>query len=320
VYDPGRGFATADMDKALAYYSLSAKYDEMCNQVDPKTALCSTSIVVSEYKFGSLVEDTDPALAAAHYRHGLEVVRSFSPELQKTTRSHRFLNYMLSRLGLMEMRTGSMAEGVALGRQAQDGFRDLIAKSELDNRARFDMVAFETDLSVEFDRYGKEKEAADTAHEVLGILAVLLQRSPNNLRWKMIQAQDWMTLGRVETKLGEKAAGREASLKGLEEAVRLAQSKDASPEVLQLAADGLIELHPQAGDAQLALGFAERAAKAFARATPPQLLTLAKAQAAAGETELASKTAQSMLNALAGPVKSKIVADEIAEAHRLAKS
>ena len=319
TYDPGRGFATADMDKALEYYRLSAKYDEMCNQADPQKALCSTSIVVSEYKFGSLVEDTDPALAAAHYRHGLEVVRSFSPEQSKTTRSHRFLNYMLARLGLMEMRTGPMTAGIALAREAQAGFRELIAKSELDNRARFDLVAFETDLSAEYDRYGKEREAADTAHEVLGILVVLLQRSPKNLRWQMIQAQDWMTLGRVETKLGERDAGREASLKGLDEAVRLAQSKDAAPEALGLAADALVELHPHADDAQLALGFAERAAKAFARPTPAQLLTLAKSEAAAGEAELATKTARAVLAGLAGPVKSKIVADEIAEAHRLMK-
>ena len=318
VYDPGRGFATADMEKALKYYSLSAEYDEKCDQADPKTGLCGTGIVVSEYKFGSLVEDTDPGLAAAHYRHGLEVVRGFSSELQKTTRSHRFLNYMLARLGLMEMRIGPMADGIELAHEAQAGFRELIAKSELDNRARFDMVAFETDLSVEYDRYGKEREAAETAHEVLGILAVLLQRSPNNVRWKMIQAQDWMTLGRVEKKLGNAAAGREDGLKGLEEAVQMAQSKDAPPELLGLAADGLVELHPHAGDAQVAVGFAGRAAKAFAKPTPPQLLTLARAQAAASEPEKASKTAQAVLAGLTGPVKSKIVADEIAEARRLA--
>jgi non-specific serine/threonine protein kinase/serine/threonine-protein kinase len=321
VYDPGRGFATADMDKAMQYYGLSAQYDDRCNAADPKAGLCSTSIVVSEYKFGSLVEDTDPALAASHYRHGLDVVRHFSAEQSKTTRSRRFLNYMLSRLGLMEMRTGQMKDGIELAREAQAGFRELIAKSELDNRARFDMVAFETDLSAEFDRCGKERKAAETAHEVLGILSVLLQRSPNNLRWKMIDAQNWMTLGRVEAKLGDLRASREASQKGLAEAVRLAQDKEASPEALGTAAEGLLEFHRHPGsaqkDAQLALSFAQRAAKAFARPTPAQLMTLAKAQAAAGETDQASKTARAVLDRLAGPVKSKIVGDEIAEARRL---
>ena len=320
VYDPGRGFVTADMDKAVEYYLLSSKYDEMCNKANPQLGLCSTAIVVSEYKFGSLVEDTDPAQAASHYRHGLDVVRHFSAELSKTTRSHRFLNYMLSRLGLMEMRIGPMTDGIALAHQAQAGFRELIAKAELDNRARFDLVAFETDLSVEYDRYGKEKETAETAHEVLGVLDVLLHRSPNNLRWKMIDAQNWMTLARAENKLGDKRAAREASEKGLAEATQLAQDKDASPQALQLAADGLIEFRNSIRtDATLALSFAQRAARAYARPTPPLLLTLAKAQAAAGRPEQASKTAKAVLAGLAGPVKSKIVADEIAEARELAK-
>jgi serine/threonine protein kinase len=317
TYDPGRGYAIADLNKAMESYRMSDKYDEMCDQADRKAALCSSGIIVGEYKFGSLLEDTDPASAAAHYRHGLDVVLHLPPEQRKTTRSLRGKNYMLARLGLMEMRTGHMTEGIARAREAQAGFREAIARAELDNRARFDLVAFETDLAIEFDRYGKEREASETAKEVLGILSVLLKRSPNNIRWQMIQAEDLMTSGRIETKLGHRSAGAEASRKGLQEAVRLAQDKDASPEALGLAADGLLDLHPHPGDARLALDFALRAGSAFAKPTPAQLLTLAKAQSAVGETEEANRTALSVLGALAGPVKSRIVAGQIAEARRL---
>jgi hypothetical protein len=52
---------------------------------------------------------------------------------------------------------------------------------------------------------------------------------------------------------------------------------------------------------------------------PSQLLTLAKAQAVAGERAQATKTAQAVLAGLSGPAKSKVVADEIAEAKRLTK-
>jgi eukaryotic-like serine/threonine-protein kinase len=318
AYDPGRGYATADINKSMEYYRLSDKYDEMCDRADPKAALCSAGIVVGEYKFGSLIEDTDPASAAAHYRHGLEVVMQYPPELQKTTRSLRGKNYMLARLGLMEMRTGNMSEGIALADKAQAGFREAIAKAELDNRARFDLVAFETDLAVEYDRSGKEQEAAKTANEVLEILSVLLKRSPDNIRWQMIQAQDLMTYGRTETKLGHRSEGAQAIRKGLEEVVRLAENKDASPETLGLAADSLLEFHLHPTDARLALGFAQRAVDAFAKPTPTQLLTLAKAQFAVGASLPAAKTAQSVIAGLSGPVKSKLVADQIAEARRLA--
>jgi hypothetical protein len=224
---------------------------------------------------------------------------------------------MLARLGLMEMRTGPMADGIALIHEAQTGFRDAIAKAQLDNRARFDMVAFETDLTTEYDRYGKEKEASETADEVLETLSILLERSPKNIRWQMLQAQNRMASGRVKTKLGQQSAGVQAIQKGLDQIVQLAQSKDASPESLGFAADGLLEFHLHPQDARLALGFAQRAVSAFAKPMPAQLLTLAKAQSSVGQSQQAAKTAQLALAGLTGPVKSKIVAGQIADARRL---
>jgi eukaryotic-like serine/threonine-protein kinase len=320
VYDPTRGYATADMDKAVQYYNLSNKYDEMCDQADPKAALCSTGLVVGDYLLGALVEDSDPALAASYYRHGLNFMQQFPPEKRNTTVFNRGRNYMHARLGLMEIRIGPMAEGIAFAREGQAGFRESIAKADLDNRARFDLVAVETDLGIEYGRYGKEQESAETAREALGLLAVVLQRSPQNVLWQMIQAENLMTLGRAEMKLGHKSVGGDAERRGMEQAVRLAESKDASPDALGFAAEDLIELGKSPKDAQTALSFAQRAVNSFAKPMPSQLLTLAKAQAGAGQQQQAAKTARAVLAGLAGPVKSKIVADEIAEARRLMKS
>jgi tetratricopeptide (TPR) repeat protein len=317
VFDPGRGYSTADLGKSMQVYLLSDGYDEMCEKVDPKNRSCRSGIVVGDYKVGLLMEESDPALSAERYRHGMSVVKGFTAEEAKTTRSLRMRNYMLSRLGLMELRIGPEAEGMALARAAQAGFREAIANAELDNRARFDLVAFETDLSDEFGRDGREREAAETGHEVLDVLAVLLQRSPKNLRWQMIQAQDRMTCGRAETKLGHKAVGAALSQKGMEQAVGLAEAKDATPEVLDNAAEGLIELHLKAGDAARAEEFAQRAVNSYTKPPAARVLVLAKAQSAAGHSQQAAKTARLVLAALAGPVKSKMVADEIADARRL---
>jgi serine/threonine protein kinase len=318
VYDPGRGYVTADRDKSMQSYLKSNEYDGRCHAVDAKNIVCWSSVVVGEYKIGSLFEGPDPALAANHYRHGLEVVLSFPPDLMKTTRSHRLKNYMLSRLGLMEIRTGHMADGMAHSNQAQADLREAIAKAELDNRARFDLVAMGTDLAIAYDEYGKEAEAEEVVKQVLEALSVLLQRSPANTRWQMIQAEDQMTYARVEKKLGRKAVADEASRIGVAQATRIAQDKDASPEALGIAADGLLEFHLHPEDAEVALGFAQRAVHAYAKPTPDLLLTLAKAQAAAGDRREAAKSAQLVLAGLAGPVKSKTVADEIAEARKLA--
>ena len=319
VYDPTRGFATADIDKAIQYYNLSNTYDELCDKADPKAALCSTGLVVGDYLLGALVEDSDPALAASYYRHGLNFMQQFSPEKRNTTVFNRGRNYMHARLGLMEIRIGPMAEGMALAREGQAGFRESIAKAELDNRARFDLVSVETDLAIEYARFGKEQESAETAREALGLLAVLLQRSPQNVLWQMIQAENLMAVGRAEMKLGHTVEGKDAERKGMEEAVRLAESKDASPDALGFAAEDLMELASSPKEKQLALSFAQRAVASFAKPMPSQLLTLAKAQAAAGERAQATKTAQAVLAGLSGPVKSKVVADEIAEAKRLTK-
>jgi len=319
VYDPTRGYATADMDKAVQYYNLSNTYDELCDKADPKAALCSTGLVVGDYLLGALVEDSDPALAASYYRHGLNFVQQSASEKRNTTVFNRGRNYMLARLGLMEIRIGPMAEGIAFAREGQAGFRESIAKADLDNRARFDLVAVETDLAIEYARFGKEQESADTAREALGLLAVLLQRSPQNVLWQMIQAENLMAAGRAEMKLGHTAEGKDAERKGMEEAVRLAESKDASPDALGFAAEDLMELGSSPKEKLLALSFAQRVVAFFAKPMPSQLLTLAKAQAAAGERAQAAKTAQAVLAGLSGPVKSKIVADEIAEAKRLIK-
>ncbi len=318
VYDPGRGFITANAQKAMESYTISSNYIQKCLQVDPENQLCRSGSVVDDYKFGSFLEDPDPAAAATHYEHGLQVVLQFPPDLMKTTRSHRLKNYMLSRLSLMRIRLGRVAEGMDLARQALDGFHDSIAQAELDNRARFDLVAFETDLAPELDRVGKSREALEPAKDVLSQLAVLLQRSPMNTRWQMIQAQDFMMFGRLQSKLGNRGSGKEATKHGLELILNLARKRDASPEALGFAADGLLEFRPT--EAALAVEFANRAVAAYAKPMPAQLLTLAKAELAAGRKKEAAEHANGVLKALSGPVKSKIIADQIASAHRISRA
>ncbi len=317
VYDPGRGFATADMNKAMESYLLSDQYDEQCQKIEPANALCRFGLPVGQYKFGMLVEDTDPALAASHYQQGMVSADSFPTDEQKTTRVIRLHNYLGSRMSLMEIKTGHIADGIARAKQVREAFMKIIAKDDLNNRARFDLVAYDTDLAVALDQYGQEQEAEAAALEDQELLTTLLSRSPNNLRWQMIQAQNLMTYGRIEIKLGHQQAAAAARRKGLEEAVRLAQSPDASPEVLSDAADDLLEMHLHPADAALALSFIQRAASTFARPQPSMLITLAKAQLAVGKANDANRTAQLALAALSGPVKSRIVAEEIAEARKL---
>jgi len=323
VYDPGRGMITADLARAEQTYLLSNAYDEKCRQLDPNNGLCRSGTIVGEYKLGSLVEDPDPAMAMLHYQKGLGILAQFTEAEKKLPRSIRLQNYLGSRLGLVEMRLGHAAEGEAEAHQAQQSFRDAIAKADLDNRARFDMAAFETDLATEYHSEGKDAEASDTSRELLNIMAVLLQRSPRNVRWQMIQAQDLITAGKIETALGHGAQAKELGRRGLSEAVQLAEAKDASPEALDLAADGLLEAHPNPEEAVQALRFAQRAVDANARPMPAQLITLAKAQAAAGHARDAAKTAQQALSELSASnvssSQSKLIADQVAEARRLAR-
>lgn len=165
VYDPGRGYATADTEKALQAYLLSNSFDDRCRVRYPDNEDCWSNTVVGDYKIGSLVEDTDPELAAKQYRDGLAVVRRFSPELAKTTHSRRLRDYMLARLGLMDFRLGNRREGDDFVHDALEGFRLSIHQAELDNRARFDLVAFETDLAAEYDRLDREQDASEACGE-----------------------------------------------------------------------------------------------------------------------------------------------------------
>jgi serine/threonine protein kinase len=315
LYDPGRGLATADLSKTMQRYSESDALDMQCLKLEPDNGRCRSDIIVGQYKFGMLVEDSDPALAATHYKEGLSIASQFSEAEKKTSRATRLNNYLVGRLGLMELSIGNLAQGSALVRQSQEGFRQAIARDGLDNRARFDLAAFDTDVSQSYETYGDRQQALAAARELLDIMSVLLQRSPKNTRWQMIQAQGYLIYGSIEAKAGHKASAAAASVRGRELAVKMAEQKDASPEILGIAADGLLALHLHPEDAALALQFAQRAVNAYPRPTPAQLLTLAKAQQTTGQSQSAIKSAKLALASLTGPVKSKIVANQIAEAH-----
>ena len=320
VYDPGKGLATADLSKAMQSYRQSDEYDKACLKLDPQNSRCQVDVVVGQYKFGLLVEDSNPALAAAHYNEGLAITAKFSPEEMKTSRGIRLKNFLGSRLGMMEMRIGQMKQGLAHVKECQDSFRESIAKDPLDNRGHFDLAAFETDLAILYDLFGRDHEASETIHEQLNNMSILLQRNPKNTRWQMIHAQGLLIDGKIESKLGHISVASGANQKGLEEAVKLAEQEDASPEMLDLAADSLMELHLRPRDSELALGFAERAIKTIPKPTAAQLLTLAKAQLASGHGQASQESAQRALAALTGPVTSKLVEDQVAEAHKLARS
>jgi hypothetical protein len=305
----------------MHYYLEANRYDEVCMASFPKNHSCSSGIVLGEYKIGSLIEDTDPELAAAAYRRGLEAVAKFPPERMKETLTIRLRNYMLARLGIAKIKAGHAAEGEPFFQQAREGLLASIAKDKLDNRARFDLVAHETDMTEQYERLNRQADAARIVQEALDNLAELLRRSPNNLRWQIIQAKNMLAAGRIETRLGHRSESDQLSREGVERAVKLAQSKDASPQALDLAADALIAAQPhsshRAEDAYMALDFAQRAAAAYAKPTVSQFLTLAKAQAAAGDSLSSQKSARLALAGLQAPVKSAYTADQIAQAREL---
>jgi len=317
VYDPGKGMVTANLDKAMDNYRLSDQYDRQCLKMNPGNKQCRDDVIVGQYKFGLLLEDIDPAASLSHYRDGLAVTDQFTEEEKKTTRAMRLRNFVTVRLGLMELRVGHIAEGEAHVKAAQASFRQAIAKDDLDNRSRYDLASAGTDVATEYNELGREVEAHATVQECLEMLSTLRQRNPQNSRWEMVEVRDLLTLGKVETKLGHAAQASSANSKAVTEIEELARRKDATPEILVMAVNALLRLHLHPQDPGLALGFAERAASAFPKPTPDQLLALASAQRATGHTKEAVKNAQLVLDELAGPVKSKAIADDIAEARRI---
>jgi hypothetical protein len=189
---------------------------------------------------------------------------------------------------------GRAAEGIAMLSEVQQRFRAVLKEDPTDARAAFDLAALDQGLAVGYEHLFRTKEALSAHREYLDTMTALVAQDHKNLIWRMHRGEALVQLGQALLAAHDEGHGKPDLDEGIAILVPLAKDADADVTVLELAAAALVDAHRDAEDA---LDFAARAA-AKQPTSVPVIITLARAQRAAGRVGESKSSAQHALDLL----------------------
>jgi hypothetical protein len=146
------------------------------------------------------------------------------------------------------------------------------------------------------------------------MMTILVSQDTKNAIWRLHNAEALVRWGSAAMAMGKVVQGQRARDEGINALVKIAHADDADANVLDLAADALTEAHREP---RLALTFAERAAAGTKQESARALITLARAQRAAGLSSEASASALQALKLLEAHPKSMGNNEQTSQARRL---
>src|SRR5262249_36624911 len=156
--------------------------------------------------------------------------------------------------------------------------RDLAAARDdpEDTRARLDLAGVDYDLGTARENLQDFAGAREAYREVMHTLDELLERDRTNLVWLRHRSAALFRRSVSDWESGQRKAGEQEARRALALALQLADSRAASAEDFQRAAEDLIEARPDVlGSPAKALQYAQRAVDISGGANPAFLLTLA---------------------------------------------
>jgi tetratricopeptide (TPR) repeat protein len=194
-------------------------------------------------------------------------------------------------------------------------FQSISARDPKDLRALYDMVTVLDDEAESYEdaadpilaaKPGDRRENLDREKAVLekavADLEQLLTQDQTNVTWKSYLGFMQVRLGTIEKILNTAGASSELSRKGLATLREAAQNNQASPLILDQAADAFLRVEPASlRDSQFAVSCAEREVAISHGTAPFRLLTLARAYRANGQAEKSRAAAKEGLALLPTP-------------------
>jgi tetratricopeptide (TPR) repeat protein len=314
----------ADSAGAVAAYRQSVALDHRVLTIDPNFLRAKLGLVINGFKIGSVEMETDPAEALKEFRAAFERANALPKAEQDSLPGVRIHQWLVRKQANALERLGAYAQAVPLFEQALGITQRIAAQDPKDSRAVFDVVTV-------LDEEAKSYE--DAADPVLGAKASdrrvnlmlaekklvqateglerLLKQDPANDVWKAFLASIQVRIGVARAILHTPGDSDELSRKGLAALKQVAEKAQASPMVLDQAANAFLTVEPPSlRNPQFAVACAEREVAMSHRTTPSKLLTLAQAYRAVGQVEkgrTAAKQGLALLPALRpGSVKPNI--------------
>ncbi len=318
VYGQEDAVSLNDPAKAIQRYQQAQAIDLAGLKLDPHCDRCRRGIALEYWKLGMLTEGQDQNRAADLYNAALATLTAFTPAEQATSRVLRIDTVIRQQLGTIYLHTGRTVEGLHLLQMVRQRFQSSISADPVDARARFDLAALDSSLADGDDDLRRYKAESDADLEFLENMNVLVHLDPKSVGWQFHRAEALLRYGKLQLQLGQRSEGERTSKEGLALIIPLAQQPTAEANILGVASDYLVSLHPgPKRDAPMAVDFAQRAIAASPRPSAGQYLTLAEAQRFAGQTEQSKGSAEAALAILVANPKSIGNAAQLAHANRL---
>lgn len=291
-----------DLSAALNSYQRSLALHQRALVLKPGNVRSLRGTAILRMKIANAQSDTQPTLAAQGYADALATLDRLPVEARQAMPTPRIAAVIRHKLGTLYAGIGRPREALPYLVSAQGLFASLATRDPDDTRTRFDLSTVDYDLGQAREAIADQVGALDAYRQVVRILDGLLERDVSNLVWLGHRAEAMYRIGYMDRGLGRPAEGDRAVREGLNVALRIARTADASAADLDRAAGYLLSVEPASWrEPGHALEFATRAVQKSREANASFLLTLARAQQASGNNSEARGTAEKALALLPAP-------------------
>jgi tetratricopeptide (TPR) repeat protein len=314
----------ADSAGAVAAYRQTLVLDDLTLRIDPNFLRAKRGLAITRMKIGSVEMETDPAEALKEFQTALRRADALPKAEQGSLPAVRLRDILLRKQANALERLGAYTQAVPLFEQALALSQRIAAQDPKDSRALFDVVTVLDDEAVGYEDAADRVTAANPddrranlilAENTLALAAAgldrLVKQSPANDVWTAFLAGIQVRIGVVKAGLHTRGASEEPLRKALAVLKQVALKAQASPLVLDQAANAFLNVEPASlRNPQFAMSCADREVAMSHGNIPSRFLTLAQAYRASGQTEksrAAAKQGLALLPALRpGSVKPNI--------------
>jgi hypothetical protein len=279
--------ALAHPEQASAAFERSLAYERGGVARDPTCARCRRGISVELYKLGFQDERDDPESAGHFYMQALANYRSLAPSEQASLRVIRQSGVVMERLGMIEVRIGQTASGLALLGEAVARAKKAADADPHNQQARFDLASTETNAAESEGDANLTRQSVATYADSLVNYDLLLANDAGNENWQYDRAFSLFRMGQQVSKTSL-STGLEEQRRALPVLLTLARHPRASVMELQTTIEALTAT---GGNPAEASTLADRMLALTDSPSVDALLIAATAKANAGEPAAAQRLA-----------------------------
>jgi tetratricopeptide (TPR) repeat protein len=296
----------ADPAGAIAAYRQSVALDNRVLGIDPNYVRAKRGLSINRMKIGSVEMETDPAEALREFKAALRQLDALPKAEQDSLPTARMRAYLLRKQANALERLAAYAQAVPLFEGTREIFQRIAAQDPKDSRALYDVVVVLEEEAKSYedaadpllaakpgDRRANLGVAQKSLVQAAAGLERLLKQDPANDVWKALLASIQVRIGVARAILHTPGDSDELSREGLAALKQVAEKAQASPMVLDQAANAFLTAEPTSlRNPQFALACAEREVAMSRGKIPSGLLTLAQAYRASGQIEKSRITAK----------------------------